>query len=169
MMALYKEHGVNPASGCFPLLVQLPVLWAMFLVLRRGFAADALTALYAFVPNPGSVDPVTLGFFNLATEAVRSTPTGTLIVWPAVALALLTGVATYWQSKLTPTFSPHTAAEDTTPQERAAHRMSRQMLYIMPGIITWTTLFFPAGLALYWCVSSLVSVAQQWYILRRHA
>lgn len=168
MLDLYKSHGVNPASGCFPLLVQLPVLWAMYAVLRNGLSPDALGALYPFVPHPGAIELVAFGFLDLARLPVQRAAGATDISWPAVVLALLTGVVTYWQSKLLPVPMPHTAADDATPAEQAVHRISRQMLYVMPAMIAWTALFFPVGLSLYWFVTTLVSVAQQFFLLKRY-
>lgn len=167
LLALYKKHGVNPASGCLPLLVQLPVLWAMFAVLRDGLRPGALSILYQGVPNPGTIDPVAFGFLNLAEPAFQRISGAVSIAWPAAALAVLTGVVTYWQARLTP-IQPHAAADDKTPTEQAMHRMSRQMLFMMPIMTTYFSLAFPAGLGLYWFVTTLVAVVQQQYLLRRH-
>lgn len=167
LLALYKEHGVNPASGCVPLLVQLPVLWAMFAVLRDGLQPGSLAALYPGVPNPGTVNTISFGLLNLAQPAFQRTDGAIVIAWPAVLLAVLTGVVTYWQVRLTP-MQPHTAADDKTPAEQAMHRMSRQMLFMMPIMTTYFSLAFPAGLALYWFVTTLVAVVQQRHLLRPH-
>lgn len=166
LLALYKEHGVNPASGCMPLLVQLPVLWAMFAVLRDGLAPQALSGLYRVVPNPGTVNPVAFGFLNLAQPAFLKTAEAITIAWPAVVLAVLTGIVTYWQARLTPAPQPHTAADDKTSAEQAMHRMSRQMLFLMPLMTVYFSLAFPAGLALYWFVTTLVAVVQQRYLFQ---
>lgn len=165
LLALYKDHGVNPASGCLPLLVQLPVLWAMFAVLRQGLEPNALSALYRFVPHPGTVDPVAFGVLNLAQPAFQRAG-GTLgIAWSAVALALATGLVTYWQMRLTPTAQPqHSKADDKTSAEQMMHRMSRQMMFLMPLMTIYFALVFPAGLSLYWFITTLVAVLQQRYV-----
>lgn len=169
LMELYKKHGVNPTSGCLPLLVQLPILWAMFAVLRNGLQPDALTALYPFVPHPGAINPVAFGIMNLALPALRRAEGALAISWPAVILALLTGVVTYWQIRTTPTSSPHPVSADQTSTEQIAHRMSKQMLLFMPLTTTYFTLVFPTGLALYWFVTTLVSVLQQRYFIPRRS
>lgn len=168
MLALYQQHGVNPAGGCLPLVVQLPILWAMYAVLRDGLSPAVLDGLYAFLPNPGTINPVAFGFLDLARVPLERAGETMTIIWPGVALALLTGIVTFWQAKLTPSPAPHAASEDTTTAEQAAHRMSRQMLLIMPVMIIWWGLFLPVGLSLYWFVSTLVSVAQQKVLLRVH-
>lgn len=165
LLDLYKKHGVNPTSGCLPLIIQLPILWAMFAVLRNGLEPNALSALYPFVPHPGSINSLAFGLLNLAAPAVQRTDAGLVIAWPAVLLALLTGVVTYWQIRTTPTSPPHAIGADRTPMEQAAHRMSRQMLLFMPLMTTYFTLVFPTGLALYWFVTTLVSVLQQRYLV----
>lgn len=167
LLELYQAHGVNPTSGCLPLLVQLPILWAMFAVLRGGLEPQALSALYPFVRHPSTVDPIAFGLLNLAEPAFRRSAEGLSIAWPAVLLAILTGVVTYWQIRTTPTASPHTTDADRTPVEQTVHRMSRQMLLFMPLTTTYFTLVFPTGLALYWFVTTLLSVLQQQYLLRK--
>lgn len=165
LLALYKDHGVNPASGCLPLLVQLPVLWAMFAVLRQGLEPNALSALYGFVPHPGMVDPVAFGVLNLAQTAFQRDGGTLSIAWSAVALALATGMVTYWQMRLTPTAQPkHSKADDKTSAEQMMHRMSRQMMFLMPLMTIYFALVFPAGLSLYWFITTFVAVAQQRYV-----
>lgn len=167
MLALYKHHGVSPVSGCLPVLVQLPVLWAMYAVLREGVRPEALDALYTFVPRPATIEPVMFQLLHLQEPALQRGEAGFLIAWPAVALALLTGIVSYWQARLTPGTQKHTLAEDTTPTERMAHQMNQQMLVLMPLMTTYFALVFPAGLALYWFVTTLVSVLQQRILLKR--
>lgn len=167
LLALYKEHGVNPASGCLPLLVQLPVLWAMFAVLQDGLKPEALARLYPSVPRPEMVDHVSFGVLDLAASAFQRAPDGIHVAWSAVVLAVLTGLTTYWQTRMTPGSQTHTITQDKTPTEQAMHRMSRQMLFIVPITTTYFSLVFPAGLALYWFTSTLVAVLQQRYLLRR--
>lgn len=166
-LALYRHHGVSPASGCLPMLVQLPVLWAMYIVLQRGLDASSLAALYAFVPHPGTLNPTAFGFLHLGQPAVQRVAGSLGFAVPAVVLAALTGLVSYWQIRLTPGVRGHTIAEDTAPAEQLAHRMNRQMLLVMPLMTTYFALVFPAGLSLYWFVTTLFAVVQQWVLLRR--
>ncbi len=166
-LELYKHHGVSPASGCFPLLVQLPILWAMYAALRQGLQPEALAALYPVVPNPGSVHPIAFGMLHLGQAALQRLDGRLALSIPAVILALLTGIVTYWQTRLTPGVRGHTIAEDATPQEQMAHRVNRQMLLMMPLMTTYFALTFPAGLSLYWFITTLVSVLQQRYLTQR--
>src|SRR3989339_1868166 len=66
-MELYKNNKVNPMSSCLPMLIQLPILIALYMVLRDGLAATDLSQnLYQFIPNPGKLNPITLGFLDLS-------------------------------------------------------------------------------------------------------
>src|SRR6185369_4453660 len=80
MMDLYKEHKVNPLGSCLPLLIQLPLLIALYQVFRIGLqSADLSAYLYHFVHNPGTINPNFLHFLNLAK--------------PSIALGVLAGIA----------------------------------------------------------------------------
>jgi len=66
VMELYKEHKVNPLSSCLPLLIQLPVMIALFSVLNNQLPKTTIEGLYGFVSNPGTLEPVAFGFLNMA-------------------------------------------------------------------------------------------------------
>jgi YidC/Oxa1 family membrane protein insertase len=144
MMDLYKEHKINPLSSCLPLLIQLPILIALYQVLGKALKGN-LEGLYAFVSNPGVIDPRFLHFLDLSK--------------PNFVFAILAGVTQYWQSRM---MLPQTTSNDPT-----AKIMNAQMMYILPIIsivIAWT---LPAGLPLYWIVTTLFAIGQQYYIMRK--
>src|SRR3989339_48804 len=110
LMALYKEKKVNPFSTCLPLLIQLPFLFAIYQVFFNGLTKDdATSALYSFIPNPGILNPLAFGFFDLSEKSIL--------------VAILAGLAQYWQSKM---------LMGKNKQGGMAGAMSNQMLYIMP-------------------------------------
>ena len=78
LMELYKEHKVNPMGGCLPLIIQIPILFAFFQVLRTWLDPARLNGLYGFIKNPGIINSMFLGAVNLAN--------------PNVILAFLTGI-----------------------------------------------------------------------------
>lgn len=123
VLELYREKGINPFGGCLPVLIQLPVLYALFRVLNT----------YTFE----GVDPR----FFIWTLTERD---------PYFILPILSGLTTYFMSAMT-------ASGD--PSQKA-------MLYIMPIFLTWLSISFPSGLVLYWVVSNLFSIVQQ-YVLRK--
>lgn len=167
LLELYRRHGVSPVSGCLPLLVQLPILWAMYAALQGGLNPEAMSALYPIVPKPETLNVMAFGFVNLAQPALQRLDGHFVVSWSAVVLAVLTTLVTYWQVRLTPTPQPHTPAEDRTPAEQITHRMSSQFQILVPLTTGYFTLVLPAGIALYWLTTTLVAVAQQWYLLRK--
>lgn len=152
-MELYKNHKVNPLASCLPILVQLPILIALFYVLRDAVAGTTLaTDLYSFVRDPGKLNTVTFGFFDLAK--------------PNVVLALLAGASQYLQAKsLTRSMPPKEAGAGAKDESMTAI-MNKQMLYFMPALTAIIGLSFPAGLTLYWFLSTMSMVAQQYWMNR---
>jgi len=144
MMELYKEHKINPLSSCLPLIVQLPILIALYRVLARALKGD-LGGLYHFVHNPGLIDPRFLHIVDLSK--------------PNFAFAIIAGAAQFWQSRM---MLPKTAGGDATMKA-----MNVQMLYVLPLISVVIAWRLPAGLPLYWIVTTLFAVGQQYYIMRR--
>ena len=151
MMALYKTEKVNPLSSCLPLLIQLPFLIAVFHVFRTGVDSASLGMLYSFVPNPGSLNPVSFGIINLAQ--------------PNLILAILTGAAQYWQSKMLITKRPPKVpgAKD----EDMMALMNKQMVYFMPIITVVIGAGLPAGLILYWLVMTILTALQQQLMFKK--
>ena len=151
LMLFYKENKINPLSGCLPLLVQLPILIALYQVFLKGFDPDNLSVLYNFVSNPGVIDPDFLGLMDLSHSNK--------------ALAVLAGATQFWQAKMISPKKKLPGAPKTS-DEFMAQAMSKQMLYFLPVltvVISWT---LPAGLALYWVVTTLFTIVQQYVIMR---
>lgn len=153
-MALYRTHKVNPLTSCLPMLVQLPLLIALFWVLRDGLASQNLGSnLYSFVHNPGTLNSLSFGFFDLAK--------------PSIALSVLAGVAQFFQAKtLSRKKAPKEAGTGAKDEDMAA-MMNKQMLYVMPVMTVLIGFKFPAGLTLYWFLSTALMVAQQLFMLRK--
>jgi YidC/Oxa1 family membrane protein insertase len=146
LMALYKENKVNPFSSCFPLLIQLPFFFAIFRVFRDGFAQDHLDLLYPFISNPETINTISLGFFNL--EEV------------SYVLAVLAGLAQFWQARMMSSRKPEVKTEGSKDENMLAI-MNKQMLYVMPFVTVLIGAYFPAGLTLYWFLTTLFTALQQ--------
>jgi len=155
MMSLYKREKINPASSCLPLLVQLPFFIAVYRVFRTGLTNGSLDMLYPFIHNPGTLNPVTLGFVNLAN--------------PNIYLALLAGAAQFWQAKMMVTKQPpkQVANKEGSKDEGITAAMNKQMLYIMPVITVVIGMSLPGGLALYWFITTLLMALQQLYFFKK--
>lgn len=146
LMALYKENKVNPFSSCLPLIIQLPFFFAIFKVFKDGFAQNHLELLYPFVSNPEIINTITFGFFDLSEKNV--------------ILAVLAGLAQFWQSKMMHVKKSEIKTEGSK-DENMLSVMNKQMLYVMPVVTIFIGLSFPAGLTLYWFLTTLFTVAQQ--------
>ena len=145
LMELYKREKVNPLSSCLPLLIQLPFLIAVFHVFSRGLSSESLGLLYPFIQNPGQLNSLSLGFFDLTK--------------PNLFLAGLTGLSQFWQSKML--VNKKQPKIPGAKDEDMMAAMNKQMLYFMPIITVVIGASLPAGLILYWLVTTLLTVLQQ--------
>ncbi len=152
MMELYKREKVNPLSSCLPLLIQLPFFWAIFQVFRNQLAGQTLTLVYPFLYNPGTISPIAFGFFDFSK--------------PNIILAILAGASQYFQAKMMPVRPPSVNA-DGAKDENMMATMNKQMLYVMPAVTIFICLSLPSGLAFYWLISTLLTIAQQWWVFRK--
>jgi len=154
MMTLYKNEKVNPASSCLPLLIQLPILIALYRVLLVGLNNGDTYQLYAFVMDPGTINEVSLGFINLANANI--------------VLAFLAGAAQYVQAKMLQAGKPPKEVQGTVAakDEDLAASMNKSMLYVMPVVTVVIGVSLPGGLALYWLVVTLLSILQQYFVFR---
>ncbi len=145
-MGLYREHKINPLSSCLPILIQLPILIALYQVFRLALGGHDLMGLYSFVKNPGFISPKLLGLVDLSK--------------PSYVFAILAGAAQFWQSKLM-------MPKANSGQDATMRAMSVQTTYVLPFISVIIAWRLPAGLPLYWIVTTLFAVGQQYYILRK--
>ncbi|MBI4022213.1 MAG: membrane protein insertase YidC [Candidatus Andersenbacteria bacterium] len=150
-MALYRQAGINPARGCLPLLIQLPILIALYRVFLIGLGPETYSYLYSFVSEPATAQMSFLGL-DLARASVR--------------LAIAAGVAQFALMRLStpPAMPPAAADSDTNAQLMAG--MQRNMAYIFPAMTVFISLQLPAALSLYWVASTIFGIVQQ-YIFQR--
>ena len=150
-MKLYKENKVNPLGSCLPILVQLPILIAIYWVLQAGLTAQNFDSLYSFVHNPGQIKTMSLGFLDLGKRSI--------------ILAVLAGAAQFWQAKTMQSKKPPKEAGAGGKDEGMMSMMNKQMLYFMPGLTFIIGLQLPGGLSLYWFLSTLLTALQQKIII----
>lgn len=148
LMELYKEHGVNPFSSIGLLILQIPVMLALYWVVQSGLTPGDIAGLYSFIPQPGAINPIFLGLIDLSK--------------PSLVLILLAALAQYFQSKLAIYHNPQSGG-----QLSQAERMARQMVFIGPIITIVIFYSLPAAVGLYWFITSLFSVVQQ-LVINRH-
>ena len=150
-MELYKEHKINPFGGCLPMLIQLPVLIALYSALNSGLKPESLAALYPFVKHPGVINQTAFGFLNLTAKGHF--------------LAVAAGAMQWLQSKLAMSYQAPLSKNDPTS---AATQMSRQMLYFFPVMVIIIAWNLPIGLVLYWITATVFSIFEQLYIKRKY-
>lgn len=154
-LKLYKENKANPASSCVTLLIQLPILIAMFSVFRDGLKPEALSNLYSFVAKPEVIDKL---FLNIAYFDLSR---------PNIILTILTALVQFWQSKML-SIAPSAVKNGASKDESMQTAINKQMLYMMPIITIVMGMTLPSGLMLYWLVSTLLLGVQQWFELKKN-
>jgi len=147
---LYKKHNTNPFSGCLLVLIQIPVIFALYYVFFKGIKFES-GLLYSFVKVPVHINMVFLGFLDITKKSL--------------VLAVLAGVSQYLQAH----FMPKPAAAPGTGasfSDSFAKSMSMQMKYIFPFIVAFIAYSISGAVALYWITSNLFMVGQQIYVQR---
>ncbi len=146
LMALYKKEKVSPLSGCLPVLVQIPIFFALYKVILTSIELRH-APFFGWIQDLSAPDPTSL--FNLFGLLPFSVPQVLLIgVWP-----LLMGITMWVQMRLNPA---------------PADPIQASMFNWMPVIFTFTLGGFPAGLVIYWAWSNLLSIIQQSYIMKKN-
>jgi len=151
MMGLYQKEKINPFGGCLPLLVQLPILIALYRVFWKGLEPEAMKHLYSFVFNPGQINPSFLGLMNLAE--------------PSLVLAFLAGIFQFFQTKMLMPKNKPVQKKDQMSQ--FSNMMQKQMLYFFPIFTVFILWKLPSAIGLYWLITALFSILQQYLVLRR--
>ena len=146
-MKLYKENKVNPMASCLPLLIQLPILIALYYVLQRGLTATNFDTLYSFVKSPDQINTISVGLVDLKNSNI--------------ILAVLAGAAQFWQAKMMMRKKAPKEAGEGAKDENMMSMMNKQMLYMMPIMTVFIGMKLPGGLTLYWLLSTVLTVAQQ--------
>ncbi|MCD4694494.1 YidC/Oxa1 family membrane protein insertase [bacterium] len=152
MLNLYKENKVNPFSSCLPLLIQLPFFIAVYHIFREGVSVESLNLTYSFIAKPEVINNIAFGFLDLSK--------------PNAILAILTGLAQFWQTKMITTKKPEVKG-DGTKDENMMAMMNKQMTYFLPLFIVFIGLTFPAALTLYMFVFNVSMALQQMYIFKK--
>ncbi len=155
MMELYATEKVNPLSSCLPILVQIPILIALYRVLSDGLSGQRLDLLYPFVANPGQINANFFGFLDLTVASIP--------------LAVIAGALQFVQARmLMPKNIPsQVKGSEGAKDEEMLKAMNNSMMYMMPVMTVVIGAKLPGGLTLYWVMVTLISVFQQWLVLRK--
>lgn len=131
LQEIYEEHKIRPAMGCLPLLIQLPIIWGLFALLRNPMD---------YIANPDMVIAVHESFFWIHDLTQPD-------LW---ILPIIAGVATYISMRIT------TVSQGNNP----ANATMKAMQYFMPVMIVWMGRTLPAGLCMYWIMSYIFQIVQ---------
>ncbi len=150
MMEMYKSEKVNPAAGCLPIFIQIPVFFALYKVLYVTIEMRH-APFYGWINDLSAKDPTSiLNLFGILPYSVQNLPIPDFFqlgVWPIVM-----GITMWLQFRLNP-----------TPPDPVQARIFAWM----PVIFTFLLATFPAGLVIYWTINNLLSIGQQWLIMKQ--
>jgi len=152
IMNLYKKEKVNPFSGCLPLLLQLPILIALFQLFRQEISLEDLKFLYNFTPTPSF--PINYSFLGIIN-----------LNHPSIFLALLTGIFQFIQSKMS--FFDSSLSSKPSTSFDLSKILQKQTIYFYPFLTFFILLKLPSAIALYWLVSTIFTIFQQYIIFKK--
>lgn len=155
-MNLYKEKGINPFSGIFLALIQLPILIALYLVFwRGGLDVIHIETLYSFIKAPVEVNKIFLGLFDITQKNTF--------------LAILVALGQYFQIRLTlPAYKKDEQnKKEASFQNELAKSMNMQMKYVMPIFMFFIARSFASLVSLYFITASIFSIVQELYMRKK--
>lgn len=155
---LYKKYGTNPFSGCIVVLIQLPVIFALYYVFLRGLSFD-MGSIYPFLSKPATMNTNFLGMVEMGGKSL--------------VLAILAGITQFIQGYLaSPVNSKTEVIKDpsvvtkTSFQDEMSNGMQTNVKYILPIFIVFISWRISAAVALYFVISNIFTIVQEWYIRR---
>lgn len=144
-MELYRKHGINPLSSFVTLLIQIPIIFALYKVFLGGANFDVVN-LYSFVSAPESVNTVFLGLIDMTQKSY--------------SLAFLVALSQFFQMKLA--MPPmQKANQGDSFKDNFARSMNIQMRYVMPFFIFFIGLNFSSAIALYWTTMNVFAIVHE--------
>lgn len=161
-LELYKKYGTNPFSGCLVVLLQMPVIFALYYVFYKGLKIDE-SLIYSFIQIPTTLSTNFLGIFELGEKSLF--------------LGVLTGLSQFIQgylaspvkNKQIEIIKDNDSVKDKKAdfQEQLSDSMQMNVKYILPVFIGFIAWKISAAVALYWTVSNIFTILQEWYIRRK--
>ncbi len=167
-MKLYKEHGVNPAAGCLPVIIQLPIIWGLYSVLAQIVRADPRLVVseinkivyFDILKVTGTWNTYFFGLPLGENPAKLLLSVGPLII----LVPILTTVFQFLQSKMMFTASTGRDIKNEKKKDDFASAFQSQSLYIFPILIGFFSYTFPLGLSLYWNTFTIFGIIQQYFV-----
>ena len=152
LMKVYKEKGFNPFAGIWYMLLQIPIIIALYRVIMNiASGTDIHSMLYSFINFSGTIEPMFLGI-NLSE--------------PNIAFAVIVAAAQFYQLKTTQPKQQPKPKEEMDQTEKMQNIMQKQMLFLFPIFTLFILAYLPSALGLYWFVITIFSIVQQKIILK---
>jgi len=145
---LYKKHKTNPFSGCLLVLIQIPIIFALYYVFFKGINFEN-GLLYPFIHVPVKMNMIFIGLLDISKKSL--------------VLAILAGISQYFQAHFMPKPAPPTSSSVGSFQESFGKSMNMQMKYIFPFIMAFIS-YSSGVIALYFITSNIFAVCQQIYV-----
>jgi len=153
IMEYYKSKGLNPLSGFLLILVQIPIIFALYRVfLQSGLPEVNTSLLYSFIHSPESISMHFLGILDISAKSFL--------------LALITALSQFIQIRISMPKAPPAASSDTF-KDNLARSMNLQMRYIFPVMAFFIVYNLSGTIALYWTTNNLFAIAQEWFIRKK--
>lgn len=157
---LYKKYDTNPFSGCLVVLLQLPIIFALYYVFYKPFSIDT-SLIYSFIGSPEYFHTNFLGLIEMGSKSIF--------------LGVLAGVTQFIQGYLASPSKPKVEIiknnqqiqDQKTFQDQLSDSMQMNVKYILPVFIAFVAWKISAAVALYWIVSNIFTIVQEWYIRRQ--
>ncbi len=158
-LALYKEKGVNPFSGVLVLLIQLPIIFALYRIfLHAGFPSVNTSLLYSFIHSPAHINITFLGLIDITQKSA--------------ILAVLAAISTYFQLHIATKRQTDSKKDESKQSDFGAdlaQSMQKQMKYFFPVMVFFISYKISGVIALYWLTSNLFTIGQEIIVRRKIA
>jgi YidC/Oxa1 family membrane protein insertase len=155
---VYRKNKINPFSSIIILFIQIPVIFALYFAIWKGLPVIKTDILYSFIPNPDQISMNFLGLIDVSQSKV-------------FILALIAGVTQFFQAKLAmPSFKKpetKTDSKEISFKDEMMKGMHVQVRYVLPLLTFFIAYSLISVIALYWTVSNLFAIGQEYYIRKR--
>ncbi len=149
-LALYKERGVNPFSGIFVIIIQIPIILALYQIFLHFPTVDA-AVLYSFVSVPENINTTFLGLIDISTKSAL--------------IAALAALSTYFQFQVS--MKGQVKPQGNSFGDNLTRSMQTQMKYVFPIVVFFISYQISGVIALYWLTTNLFSIGQELFVRRR--
>jgi YidC/Oxa1 family membrane protein insertase len=150
-LALYKERGVNPFSGILVIMIQLPIIWALYRIFLHGLPKVDTSVLYSFIHGPENINIIFLGLIDLTLKSIP--------------LALAAALTTFIQLRIAT--KNQTVPKGNSFGDNLARSMQTQMKYLFPVLVFFISYNISGVIALYWLTTNLFTIAQEIIVRRK--